>query len=165
MKSIAIYPGMFDPITNAHVDLVLRASKMFDKVIIAVASNQKKNPLLSMEKRVELCRLVLGDVLDDIGGSENSNIEIMGFDFLLTDFASQQKATVLIRGLRAVSDFEHEFQLASMYRNLSPDIESVFLMPAEEYSFISSGLVKEVASLNGDVSKFVHPLVLKQLQP
>jgi len=165
MKLIAIYPGMFDPITNAHLDLVLRASKMFDKVIIAVASNQKKNPLLSMEKRVELCRLVLDDVLGGVEGSKNSNIKIIGFDFLLTDFASQQNATVLIRGLRAVSDFEHEFQLASMYRNLSPDIESVFLMPAEEYSFISSGLVKEVASLKGDVSKFVHPIVLKQLQP
>lgn len=161
MKSIAIYPGMFDPITNAHVDLVQRASKMFDKVIIAVASNQKKKPLLSMERRVDLCRLVLDDALDDI---ESNNVEILGFDFLLTDFALQQNATVLIRGLRAVSDFEHEFQLASMYRNLSPDIESVFLMPAEEYSFISSGLVKEVAALKGDVSKFVHPIVLKQLQ-
>ncbi len=159
MKSIAIYPGMFDPITNAHVDLVLRASKMFDKVIIAVASNQKKNPLLSMEKRVELCSLVLKDMLPDT----TTNVEVTGFDFLLTDFAEQQKATVLIRGLRAVSDFEHEFQLASMYRNLSPDIESVFLMPAEEYSFVSSGLVKEVAALKGDVSKFVHPIVLKEL--
>jgi len=155
-SSVAIYPGMFDPITNAHVDLVQRASTMFDKVIIAVASNKKKNPLFSMEKRVELCSLVLDDVLNG-----DSNVEVKGFDFLLTDFAHQQKADVLIRGLRAVSDFEHEFQLASMYRNLSSDIESVFLMPAEEFSFISSGLVKEVAALGGDVTKFVHPLVLE----
>lgn len=158
-SSIAVYPGMFDPITNAHIDLVKRASTMFGKVIIAVASNKKKNPLFSMEKRVELCSLVLADVLQG-----NANIEVKGFDFLITDFAREQKADVLIRGLRAVSDFEHEFQLASMYRNLSSDTESVFLMPAEEFSFISSGLVKEVAALGGDVSKFVHPLVLQAFE-
>lgn len=153
--SIAIYPGMFDPITNAHVDLVQRAAKLFDNVIVAVAANTKKNPLFSLEKRIELSSEALKGC---------PNVEIKGLDFLLTDFARQQKATVLIRGLRAVSDFEFEFQLASMNRNLASDVESVFLMPAEEYSFVSSGLVKEVAKLGGDVSNFVPSGVLEALE-
>ncbi len=156
-RLVAIYPGMFDPITNAHVDLVQRAAKLFDKVIVAVASNKKKNPRFTLEQRVALNRKVLK------ASDHCDNVEVMGFDFLLTDFARQQNANVLIRGLRAVSDFEYEFQLASMNRNLAPDIESVFLMPAEEFSFVSSGLVKEVASLGGDVSKFVPTEVLQAL--
>lgn len=153
-QSIAVYPGMFDPVTNAHCDLVHRAATLFDRVIVAVASNKKKNPLFSLEQRVDLCREVL---------ASSSNVEVKGLDYLLTDFAQQQGANVLIRGLRAVADFEYEFQLASMNRNLAPQIESVFLMPAEKYSFVSSGLVKEVALLGGDVSRFVHPAVLQAL--
>jgi len=147
---IALYPGTFDPITNGHIDLVQRAAKLFDKVIVAIASNSKKSPRFSLEKRIELAEQVLKGC---------PNVSVKGFDFLLIDFAKQENASILIRGLRAVSDFEYEFQLASMNRNLAPDIESVFLMPADEYSFISSSLVKEVAALGGDVSKFVHPLV------
>ena len=154
-KKIALYPGTFDPITNGHIDLVERAAKLFDEVIVSIASNSKKNPLFSLDKRISLAQEIL---------SKCPNVTVKGFDILLIDFAYQQNATVLIRGLRAVSDFEYEFQLASMNRNLAPDIESVFLMPAEEYSFISSSLVKEVAALGGDVSKFVHPIVNKALQ-
>jgi pantetheine-phosphate adenylyltransferase len=154
-KLIAIYPGMFDPITNAHVDLVKRSARLFDKVIVAVASNKKKNPSFTLEQRVALNKEVLQGF---------KNVEVTGFDFLLTDFARQKNSNVLIRGLRAVSDFEYEFQLASMNRNLVPEIESVFLMPAEEFSFVSSGLVKEVASLGGDVSKFVPAAVLQALK-
>ena len=150
---IAIYPGTFDPITNGHIDLVQRAAKLFDKVIVAIASNSKKNPRFSLQQRIRLAEQVL----------ECPNVTVKGFDVLLIDFAHQEGASILIRGLRAVSDFEYEFQLASMNRNLAPDIESVFLMPADEYSFISSSLVKEVATLGGDVSKFVHPLVNEAL--
>ena len=153
-KKIALYPGTFDPITNGHIDLVQRAAKLFDSVIVAIASSSKKNPRFTLEKRIELAEKVLSDC---------PNVKVKGFDILLIDFAHQQNATVLIRGLRAVSDFEYEFQLASMNRNLAPDLESVFLMPADEYSFISSSLVKEVASLGGDVSNFVHPLVYEAL--
>ncbi len=153
-KKVALYPGTFDPITNGHIDLVKRAAKLFDTVIVAIASSSKKNPKFTLEKRLELAEKVL---------SECPNVKVKGFDILLIDFAHQQNATVLIRGLRAVSDFEYEFQLASMNRNLAPDLESVFLMPADEYSFISSSLVKEVAALGGDVSKFVHPLVYEAL--
>ena len=153
-KKVALYPGTFDPITNGHIDLVQRAAKLFDSVIVAIASSSKKNPKFTLEKRIELAEKVLSDC---------PNVTVKGFDILLIDFAHQQNATVLIRGLRAVSDFEYEFQLASMNRNLAPDLESVFLMPADEYSFISSSLVKEVAALGGDVSKFVHPLVYEAL--
>lgn len=149
-QRIALYPGTFDPITNGHIDLVQRAAKLFDKVIVAIASNRKKQPRFSLEKRIELAQQVLADC---------PNVSVKGFDILLVDFAKQEQANILIRGLRAVSDFEYEFQLASMNRNLAPDIESVFLMPADEYSFISSSLVKEVAALGGDISSFVHPLV------
>jgi len=152
---IALYPGTFDPITNGHIDLVQRAATLFDKVIVAIASNSKKKPRFSLEKRIELVQQVLLDC---------PNVRVEGFDVLLVDFARQQNANILIRGLRAVSDFEYEFQLASMNRNLAPEIESVFLMPADEYSFISSSLVKEVATLGGDISSFVHPLVNKALK-
>ncbi len=153
-KKIALYPGTFDPITNGHIDLVQRAAKLFDQVIVSIAASSKKKPKFSLKQRIELAEQVL---------SECPNVTVKGFDVLLVDFARQQKATVLLRGLRAVSDFEYEFQLASMNRHLAPDLESVFLMPADEYSFISSSLVKEVAALGGDVSKFVHPIVLKAL--
>lgn len=153
-KKIAIYPGTFDPITNGHTDLVQRAAKLFDHVIVAIAPSSKKNPKFSLDERIELAQEVLADC---------SNVTVKGFNVLLIDFAHQQNATVLIRGLRAVSDFEYEFQLASMNRSLAPDLESVFLMPADEHSFISSSLVKEVAALGGDVSKFVHPVVYKAL--
>ena len=131
-----------------------RAAKLFDTVIVSIATSSKKNPKFTLEQRIELAEKVL----------ENCpNVIVKGFNILLIDFARQQEATVLIRGLRAVSDFEYEFQLASMNRNLAPDLESVFLMPADEHSFISSSLVKEVAALGGDVSKFVHPIVFKAL--
>lgn len=152
---IALYPGTFDPITNGHIDLVQRAAKLFDKVVVAIASNSKKSPRFSLEERIELAQQVLKGC---------TNVSVKGFDILLVDFARQENANILIRGLRAVSDFEYEFQLASMNRNLAPDIESVFLMPADEYSFISSSLVKEVATLGGDISSFVHPLVNEALK-
>lgn len=152
---IALYPGTFDPITNGHIDLVKRAANLFDEVIVSIASSQKKKPRFTLEERIDLAQKVLSDC---------PNVSVKGFDILLIDFAKQQNASVLIRGLRAISDFEYEFQLASMNRNLAPDIESLFLMPADEYSFISSSLVKEVASLGGDVSDFVHPLVIDALK-
>lgn len=152
----AIYAGTFDPITNGHTDLLRRACNLFDHVILAIASNSKKNPLFSLEERIELAHQVYDDKAD--------NLTIKGFNTLLTDFAHKEGAGVLIRGLRAVSDFEYEFQLASMNRNLRPEIESVYLMPEEKYAFISSSLVKEVANLGGDVSRFVHPAVLDALK-
>ncbi|MGB1310042.1 MAG: pantetheine-phosphate adenylyltransferase [Leucothrix sp.] len=151
----AIYAGTFDPITNGHTDLLRRACELFDHVILAIASNSKKNPKFTLDQRIQLAEAVYGDKAD--------NLSVMGFSTLLTDFAHEQGASVLIRGLRAVSDFEYEFQLASMNRNLRPEIESVYLMPEEKYAFISSSLVKEVASLGGDVSRFVHPIVLDAL--
>ncbi|GAA0418435.1 pantetheine-phosphate adenylyltransferase [Cocleimonas flava] len=151
----AIYPGTFDPITNGHIDLVQRAGKMFDDVIVAIATNSKKNPKFSLEERIDMAEKALADC---------PNVRVKGFKELLVDFAKKENAMVLIRGLRAISDFEYEFQLASMNRNLAPDIESIFMMPADEYSFISSSLVKEVASLGGDVSNFVHPLVNEALK-
>lgn len=152
----AIYAGTFDPITNGHTDLLRRACDLFDHVILAIASNSKKNPKFTLKQRIWLAEEVFGDKAD--------NISIVGFNTLLTEFAYEQGATVLIRGLRAVSDFEYEFQLASMNRTLRPEIESVFLMPEQKYAFISSSLVKEVASLGGDVSQFVDPIVLDALQ-
>jgi len=154
-KKIAIYPGTFDPITNGHIDLIQRAAEMFDEVILAIASSSKKNPRFTLEQRIDMAEKVLADC---------TNVRVKGFQSLLVDFAKKENARILIRGLRAISDFEYEFQLASMNRNLAPDIESIFLMPADEYSFISSSLVKEVASLGGDVSNFVHPLVNKALK-
>jgi len=155
MSVIALYPGTFDPITNGHVDLVKRATCMFDKVIISIAENKRKNPLFSLKQRIEFARFIFAD---------NPQVLVMGFDILLVDFAHQQNATVLVRGLRAVADFEFEFQLASMNRHLAPDVESVYLMPAEQYAFISSSLVKEVARLGGNVTKYVDPKVFKALQ-
>lgn len=150
MKKTAIYPGTFDPITNGHTDLVERAAKLFDRVIVAIAANTKKGPMLDLDVRIELASQVLGHL---------DNVEVCGFSCLLTKFAEQRGANIIIRGLRAVSDFEYEFQLANMNRAQSPDIESVFLTPSEQYSFVSSTLIREIASLDGDVSKFVHPVV------
>ena len=155
MSRVAVYPGTFDPITNGHSDLVNRAVRMFDQVILAVAHNPDKSPLFSIEERVELARLVLGDM---------PNVEVREFSGLLIDFARECQASVVIRGLRAVSDFEYEFQLASMNRRLDKNIETVFLTPAENYTFVSASLVKEIARYGGDVSQFVHPEVYQALK-
>lgn len=152
---IAVYPGTFDPITNGHGDLVARAAPLFDKVIVAVAKSSGKTPRFELSERVELARATLADV---------SNVEVRGFDTLLARFVTECGAGVILRGLRAVSDFEYEFQLASMNRHLIPQAETLFLTPAEEWSFISSSLVREIASLGGDVSNFVHPAVQKALR-
>lgn len=148
--NIVVYPGTFDPITHGHTDLIERAGRLFDKVIVAIAASPKKQPLFSLEQRIQLAKEVTKGL---------DHVEVVGFDGLLTEFMKQQGANVLLRGLRAVSDFEYEFQLANMNRALSPDIESLFLTPSEQYSFVSSTLIREIASLKGDVGKFVHPAV------
>ena len=154
MKTTAIYPGTFDPITNGHIDLVARASQLFDRVIVAVAINPSKAPTFSLDERVALAKQTL---------SELDNVEVCGFEGLLVDVAKQKKAKVIIRGLRAVSDFEHEFQLAGMNRKMQPDIETLFLTPAEQFTYISSSLVREIASLGGNVAEFVPPCVVRAL--
>jgi pantetheine-phosphate adenylyltransferase len=154
MAVIAVYPGTFDPFTNGHSDLVERATRLFDKVIVAIAANPGKTPLFDLQQRVDMASRVL---------SELDNIEVCGFSDLLVDFARKRGANVILRGLRVVSDFEFEMQLASMNRHLASDIETLFLTPAEQYSFISSSLVKEIAQHGGDVSEFVHPDVAQQL--
>ena len=153
MKTI-VYPGTFDPITNGHIDLVERASKLFGKVVIGIASNRQKNPLFSIEERIELAVECLKHI---------PNVEIYGFDSLLVDFVEQCNADAIMRGLRAVSDFEYEFQMANMNRALSPEIESIFLTPSEKFSYISSSLVREISSLKGDVSQFVPANVAEAL--
>ncbi len=150
----ALYPGTFDPITNGHSDIVGRAAVLFDKVIVAVAANPGKSPAFSLDERVRLAREVL---------SNHERVEVIEFDSLLVNFARQCGASVILRGLRAVSDFEYEFQLAGMNRRLAPDIETVFLTPGEQFAYISSSLVREVAMLGGDVSDFVHPAVVGAL--
>lgn len=154
MKNIAVYPGTFDPITFGHIDLIERAAGMFDKVIVAVASSMKKQPLFSLEERVDLALRTL---------SQYSNVDVLGFETLLTDFAYQHGANIIVRGLRAVSDFDYEFQLAGMNRRLAPRIESLFLMPAENYTYLSSSFVREIASLNGSVKQFVPEIVVEAL--
>jgi pantetheine-phosphate adenylyltransferase len=155
MHNNAIYPGTFDPVTNGHADLIERAANMFNHVVIGIAANPSKKPLFSLEERVELIKHVTAHL---------DNVDVIGFTGLLADFAEQQQATILIRGLRAVSDFEYEFQLANMNRRLNPNLESVFMTPAEENSFISSTLVKEVALHRGKVQEFCHPAVIDALQ-
>jgi pantetheine-phosphate adenylyltransferase len=151
----AVYPGTFDPITRGHEDLVRRAARLFDRMIVAVADSKSKKPFFSLEDRIEMAREVLAGV---------PNIEVVGFSGLLMDFMREHQAKVIIRGLRAVSDFEYEFQMAGMNRNLYPDVETVFLTPGEQYMFISATMVREIATLGGDVSHFVNPLVAARIQ-
>jgi pantetheine-phosphate adenylyltransferase len=155
MNQTALYPGTFDPITVGHADLVSRASRRFHRLILAVAGSGSKTPCFTLEQRIELARAALGHL---------SNVEVTGFSGLLVRFAEEQGAGVILRGLRAVSDFEYEFQLASMNRKLAPDVETLFLTPDEGFTFISSSLVREVASLGGDVTPFVHPVVKEALR-
>jgi pantetheine-phosphate adenylyltransferase len=150
----AIYPGTFDPITDGHLDIIIRASKLFKKVIVAVAVNQGKTPLFSLEERVMMVEEVTANL---------SNISIIGFSNLLVDCAKEHDASVVLRGLRAVSDFEYEFQLAGMNRRLSPELETMFLTPAEQYEFISSSMIREIAKLKGNVSSFVPKCVEDRL--
>ena len=149
-----LYPGTFDPITRGHSDLIERAARLFDHVIVAVAANPKKSPMFSLEERVALATEVTAHL---------PNVEVVGFNNLLAHFVKEVNANMFIRGLRAVSDFEYEFQLANMNRKLAPDVESFFLTPSEKYSFISSTLVREIAILGGDISEFVHPAVAQAL--
>jgi pantetheine-phosphate adenylyltransferase len=149
-----VYPGTFDPITNGHIDLVERACRLFDKVVLGVAASERKKPLFSLAERVALAQQNL---------SHLANVEVCGFNILLVDFVREKQASAVLRGLRAVSDFEYEFQLANMNRALVPDTESLFLTPAEHLSYISSSIVKEIAIFNGDVSKFVTPSVSRAL--
>jgi pantetheine-phosphate adenylyltransferase len=151
----AIYPGSFDPITNGHLDVIDRASKLFDEVVVAIAGNDEKQPLFSLEERL--------DLLDRTIGKRN-NLRIAQFDGLLVEFAAAQHASAVIRGLRAVSDFEFEFQMALMNRKLESSVETIFLMPKEEYTYLSSRLVKEIARLGGDVSKFVPDVIGQALR-
>lgn len=152
---IAAYPGTFDPITNGHSDIVERAARLFDRVIVAVAANADKTPVFPLDERVALAKTALADI---------DAVEVCSFDCLLVDFMQQHSAQVILRGLRAVSDFEYEFQLASMNRQLAPGIETMFLTPAEQYAFVSSSLVREIASHGGDVSAFVHTEVMAALR-
>ncbi len=152
---VAIYPGTFDPITCGHTDLVQRASQLFSKLIVAVAQSADKEPFFSHEQRIALAKEAV---------SSQPNVEVCGFNTLLADFMYECEANVIVRGLRAVSDFEYEFQLASMNRHLRSDIETVFLTPAEQYSYISSSLVKQIAKLGGDVSAFVPPNVVAAMR-
>ncbi|MBV6424504.1 MAG: Phosphopantetheine adenylyltransferase [Steroidobacteraceae bacterium] len=155
MKRHAVYPGTFDPITNGHQDLVRRAASIFARVVVAVAANPNKTPLFTVDRRVELARQVLADV---------PNVEVMGYAGLTIDFAREHGLSVIVRGLRAVSDFEFEFQLANMTRHLSSEVETVFMTPQEQFTFISSSLVREIALLGGDVHEFVHPVVAEALR-
>ena len=150
----AVYPGTFDPITNGHHDLIRRAAGIFDRVVIGIAVNPGKTPLFTVEERVELSRQVLADL---------PNVTVLGYSGLTVDFAREQGCGIVVRGLRAMSDFEFEFQLANMSRHLARDIDYVFLTPQEQFTFISSTLVREIALLDGDVSEFVHPLVAEAL--
>lgn len=160
MKKIAVYPGTFDPITNGHTDLALRAARMFDRVIVAIADSTDKHPLFTLSERTDLAKQVLTDAPKDAA----RNIQVVNFSGLLIDFANQANASVILRGLRAVSDFEYEFQLASMNHRLAPNLETVFLAPAENYTFVSASLVKEIARHGGDIRAFVHPKILRALQ-
>ena len=154
MEITAIYPGTFDPVTDGHLDIITRAARIYDQIIVAVAMNEDKSPLFTVDERVALTRQVTANI---------ANVKVIGFDTLLVDCAKQQGADVVLRGLRAVSDFEYEFQLAGMNRRLSPDLETVFLTPAEQYEFISSSMIREIAKLNGDVSEFVPDVVKQKL--
>ncbi|MRR50977.1 MAG: pantetheine-phosphate adenylyltransferase [Rhodocyclaceae bacterium] len=151
---IAVYPGTFDPLTRGHEDLVRRACKLFDRVVVGIAESRSKRPFFELDERVDIAREVL---------AAYPNVDVYGFDCLLMDFLREHHSKVILRGLRAVSDFEYEFQMAGMNRNLYPDVETVFLTPAEQHMFISATMVREIASLGGDVSKFVQPRVNERL--
>jgi pantetheine-phosphate adenylyltransferase len=151
----AVYPGTFDPLTRGHEDLVRRAAALFGGVIVGVADSRGKRPFFAVEERIEMAREVL---------SAYPNVTVLGFGGLLRDFVLSQKARVILRGLRAVSDFEYEFQMAGMNRSLIPDVETVFLTPGEKYQFISATIVREIATLGGDASEFVHPIVNERLR-
>jgi pantetheine-phosphate adenylyltransferase len=155
MNRTAIYPGTFDPITNGHHDLVRRAAGIFDHVIVAIAANPNKAPMFPLDARVDMARRVLHDL---------PNVAVVGYSGLTVEFARANKAAVVVRGLRAVSDFEFEFQLANMNRHMVREIETVFLTPQEQFTFISSSLVREIAVLGGDVHEFVHPIVEAELK-
>jgi len=156
---IGIYPGTFDPITNGHTDVIQRAGRMLDKLVVGVAINAGKGPLFSLEERLEMVRVEAAEM-----GEVGTRIEVRGFDNLLVDFAKENNASVIIRGLRAVSDFDYEFQMASMNAKLAPDVETVCLMASDRHQFIASRLVKEIAILNGDVAQFVSPRVRDLLE-
>lgn len=151
---IAVYPGTFNPITNGHTDLVERAARLFDKIIVAVGTNRQKSETMQVDQRVALAEEVLGHL---------ENVEVTSFDSLLTEYVKSCGANIILRGLRTVADFEYEFQLVGMNRVLDPEIETVFLAPEENLSYISSTLVREIASYGGDISKFVHPAVVKAM--
>jgi pantetheine-phosphate adenylyltransferase len=155
MGSRAMYPGTFDPFTNGHNDLVRRACRIFDHVVVAIAANPGKAPLFTLEQRMALARRVLEDV---------PNVEVAGYSGLTVNFAREHGLNAIVRGLRAVSDFEFEFQLATMNRHLSNEVETVFLTPTEQFNFISSTLIREIASLGGDIREFVHPLVAEAIE-
>ncbi len=155
MSVTALYPGTFDPITTGHSDLVRRATRVFDKVIVAIAANPAKKPLFSLDERVDMARTVLADL---------PSVSVVGFDTLLIDCVRQHQARVILRGLRAVSDFEFEFQLAGMNRHLDPEVETVFMTPSEHEMFVSASLIKEIAALGGDISRFVHARVMQALR-
>ena len=152
---IAVYPGTFDPLTRGHEDLVRRAATLFDKVVVGIAISRNKKPFFSIDERVDIAREVLGHY---------PNVEVQSFGGLLKDFVREQNGRVIVRGLRAVSDFEYEFQMASMNRHLLPDVETLFMTPSDQYQFISGTIVREIAQLGGDVSKFVFPSVERWLQ-
>lgn len=153
-EAVAIYPGTFDPFTRGHEDLVRRGSLLFDRIIVAIAASAGKGPIFTLDERVDIAREILAPF---------PNVEVTGFDGLLMDFLHARGARLILRGLRAVSDFEYEFQMAGMNRKLFPDVETVFLTPADEYMFISATMVREIAKLGGDVSKFVAPAVMNRL--
>ena len=150
----AVYPGTFDPLTRGHEDLVRRAAGLFGKLVVAIADSKAKRPMFSLEERIDMAREAL---------AAYPNVEVLGFSGLLMDFMRSQRANVILRGLRAVSDFEYEFQMAGMNRQLYPDVETMFLTPSEQYMFISATMVREIATLGGDVSQFVSPIVVKRI--
>ncbi|HEX5129315.1 MAG TPA: pantetheine-phosphate adenylyltransferase [Usitatibacter sp.] len=151
----AVYPGTFDPITNGHEDLIQRASRLFDNIVVGVAHSQAKRPFFSLDERVEIAREVLAPY---------ANVKVLGFSGLLSEFVREQQAGVILRGLRAVSDFEYEFQLAGMNRRLAPGVETLFLTPSDKYLFLSATIVREIAVLGGDISSFVHPLTAERMK-
>src|SRR5262245_19861008 len=155
MSTLAVYPGSFDPLTNGHVDIITRGARLFDRIVVAILVNAEKNPLFTMDERVEIARAVF---------KAHPNVEVDTFEGLLVDYMERRQAQVIVRGLRAISDFEFEFQMALMNRRLKPQIETVFMMPAEQYTYISSRLIKEVFSLGGRVEGLVPELVEKRLR-